>query len=112
MLHKCLNFEIRSTHRKHIRLSHEYKNNLQQFRESVSWFDYRVLLSKLTKDNVNKINHTKEVHNKKLKSLGVPSTGVIDADKVIFNFSNRILSNEEKEILKLGLQFGFAEKKS
>lgn len=39
--------------------------------------------------------------------MGVTQKGELIADKVIFNFSNRTLSNEERESLKLGLQFGF-----
>ena len=81
------------------------------FKGKVSWLDYNFLLSRLTKDNNNKLKHAKFIHNKKLNALGISQNGVLDADKVIFNFSNRVLSNEEKEILKLGLQFGFAEKR-
>ena len=69
------------------------------------------MLSRLTKDNNSKLKQAKIIHNKKLNALGVTHDNVIDANKVIFNLSNRILSNEEKEILKLGLQFGFAEKR-
>ena len=70
--------------------------------------DFKVLLSRLTRENSSKIIRVKSIHDKKLKSLGVPLDSVLDASKVIFNFPNRVLSKEEEEILKLGLQFGFS----
>ena len=104
-------FEIKNKQKKFKRLNNEYIKNLELFKGKVSWLDYNFLLSRLTKDNNSKLKNAKFIHNKKLNALGVSQDGVLDADKVIFNFSNRVLSNDEKEILKLGLQFGFAEKK-
>ena len=46
-----------------------------------------------------------------LVALGVSHTGSLDANKVIFNFLNRSHTNDEKEILKLGLQFGVPDRK-
>ncbi len=51
------------------------------------------------------LKKVKETHNKKLIGLGANNINQIDADKVIFNFSDKFLSNEEKEILKYGLKF-------
>ena len=68
-------------------------------------------MSRLTRDNANKIKNVKFIHSKKLKSLGVPQDGTLEANKVIFNFSNRVLSKEQEEILRLGLHFGFSSSK-
>ena len=111
ILHKCLNFEIRNKTRKSTKLTNEFENNLKQFKECVSWLDYNVSLSRLTRRNKIKINKVKLTHKKKLNALGVLHTGNLDANKVIFNYSSRVLKDEEKEILKLGLQFGFPGKK-
>ena len=111
ILHKSLNFEINNKRKKSIKLGKEYEKKLECFRSKVSWLDYKVLLSRLTRENSSKIIRVKTIHNKKLKSLGVPLDSGLDASKVIFNFSNRVLSKEEEEILKLGLQFGFSSGK-
>ena len=112
ILYKCLNFEINNKRKKYNRLGKDYHVCLQQFRDNVSWLDYKVSLSSITKDNSRKINNVKATHNKKLASLGKYQDGELDADKVIFNFSDRVLSNEEKQTLKLGLQFGFPKQTS
>ena len=111
ILQKCLNFEINNKRKKYNRLGKEYDCILKQFKNTVSWLDYKVSLSSISKDNSNKINNVKATHNKKLASLGIYQDGELDADKVIFNFSDRVLS-EEKQLLKLGLQFGFPKKTS
>ena len=111
ILHKSLCFEINNKKKKFNRLNNEYNRRLGLFKDRVSWFDYNVLLSMLTKDNNNKFKNAKFIHNKKLSALGISQNGSLDANKVIFNFSDRVLSKEEEEILKLGLQFGFSESK-
>ena len=111
ILHKCLRFEISNKQKKYNKLSKDFDNKLEQFRKTVSWLDYRVAFSLITKDNSKKINKVKVIHTKKLSALGVSQGSELDADKVIFNFSNRVLTKEEKEILKLGLQFGIPAKK-
>ena len=111
MLNKCLNFEIKSKQRKFNKLNRDYKNGLDLFKGKVSWLDYKVLVSKLTHCNHSKIKNVKSIHKDKLERLGISDTNLLDADKVIFNYSCRILSKEEKDVLKLGLQFGFSGKK-
>ena len=65
ILHKCLNYEIRCKKRKYNKLDRNYANLLEQFKSNVSWLDYKVTLSKLTKDNANKIKKVKRTHIKK-----------------------------------------------
>ena len=111
ILHKCLDFEIRSKKRKFSKLDRCFVNLLDQFRTEVSWLDYKVTLSKLSKVNANKIKKAKRIHIKKLNALGITNKSNLNANDVIFNFSDRVLTNEEKEILKLGLNFGVPESK-
>lgn len=111
ILFKCLNYEIRNKTRKLKSLKEEYLNACAHFKTLVTWLDYNVLISKITNSNSHKIKSTKETHLKKLINLGALTSPNIDASKVIFNFSDKSLSNEEKDILKLGLQFGLPNPK-
>ena len=111
ILHKSLTFEINNKRKKFIKLGKDYDRKVECFKSKVSWLDFKFLLSRLTRENNSKISRVKTIHAKKLKSLGVPLDSVLDASKVIFNLSNRVLSKEEEEILKLGLQFGVSSGK-
>ena len=77
----------------------------------MSWFDHKVSVASITKDNTRKISNVRFTHKKKLLSLGINQDNELDASSVIFNFSDRFLNTEEKQILKLGLQFGFPSSK-
>ena len=96
ILHKSLNFEIRNKQKKSAKLGKEYQDKLGLFKNRVSWFDYKVLLSRLTRDNDKKIKNVKYTHSKKLTALGVTKLSEINPDNVIFNLSSRVLSKEEK----------------
>ena len=85
ILHKSLLFEIRNKKKKINRLKNEYNRKLVLFKDRVSWFDYNVLLSMLTKGNNSKFKNVKLTHNKKLNALGLSQSG-LDANKVIFLF--------------------------
>ena len=50
-------------------------------------------------------------HIRKLRNLGIDITKKVDASKVIFNLSSRVLSKDEKEVLSLGLDFGLVPRK-
>lgn len=68
---------------------------------------FKILTAKIKKSNEYKINNVKFIHKKKLGDLGAEPHSGVDDEKVIFNFSNRILTSNEKDVLKLGLDFGF-----
>ena len=57
--------------------------------------------------NNNKlIKKVKTTHEKKLRNLGITNDLLpIDPSKVIFNYSNKVLSDREKQLLSLGLDF-------
>ena len=58
------------------------------------------------------VNKIKQTHEKKLRKLqqSLLSSG-LNVDKVIFNYSNRILTTSENKILLLGLDFGLPLRK-
>ena len=51
------------------------------------------------------------IHNKKLHNLSHNNIKHPPSEQIIFNFSNRILTEEEKDILSLGLDFCLAPSK-
>ena len=78
------------------RLSIDFKNN-------VSFLDFYIFKVKIlirTKINCNKV---KIVHDRKLHNLDIYPPNY--DHNCIFNYSNRLLSNNEKNLLSLGLNF-------
>ena len=64
------------------------------------------------KENSKKLSHHEKVQDKKLCRLRInPSSLSIDPDKVIFNYSNRTLTSEEKKVLARGLNFSIPPRK-
>lgn len=70
------------------------------------------MISKLTVGNKCKLENAKITHDKKLKDFGVAPHLGTEAGKVIFNFSDRVLNEEEENVLKLGLIFDLPFKKT
>ena len=75
-------------------------------RSAVSHLDFSHLSNCIERVNTNSIDKIKHVHSLKLKNLGY-SDVTIPPDKVIFNFSSRVLNDEEKKLLSKGLNFAF-----
>ncbi len=107
---KCLNFEIRNKHRKINQLEEQYDKCLSEFKTIVSWLDFKVLTGKIFKSNESKVKQITEIHYKKLLAIGANTSTNINADQVIFNFSDKQLTKEEKNILKFGLKFSLPGK--
>ena len=58
------------------------------------------------------VNKIKQIHEKKLRKLQLsPLSSGLNGDKVIFNYSNGILTASENKILLLGLDFGLPLRK-
>jgi len=69
-------------------------------------------LSTLVNQSVERSVRTIEaIHHRKLKNLGIDLDKKVDTNRVIFNFSNRVLTQKEKEALSLGLDFCLRPKK-
>ena len=78
-----------------------------QLRSAVYYVDFNYLIDLVEKTNCNTICRTKFIQQRKLKNLGYVSDCNIDSSKVIFNFSDVILTEEEKCALSKGLKFSF-----
>lgn len=104
ILFKCLDFEIK---RKDVltKLKDQYIKKVGYFINLVTWLDFKILLSKLTRSYDYKLRTFKDTDARKLQNLRVSSQGGIRACNVIF-FSYRTFINVEEDVLKLGLQFG------
>ena len=73
-----------------------------------SYIDLKHLKCFINKINDKKIIQVKETHNRKLFNLGLTQRyEKIDPDKVIYNFSDYVLTSEQKNALYLGLKFNF-----
>ena len=83
----------------------------QALKTSVSWLDFGHLYDFILRTNEKSINNVKYTHSKKLEKLGLSNNSVLPPDSVIFNFSDRILSSHEKEVLALGLKFSLPVKR-
>ena len=74
--------------------------------------DFSHLLNFIRNVNDKKIKKIKNVQNRKLFSLGLEHEITrLNPHDLIFNYSNRILSDEEIEALSHGLKFGLSPKK-
>ena len=105
-LFKLLNFEIKSKTIREQKLRIDYIDCLGYFKNKVSWLDFKVLVSKINQNTKTKINKSKCIHDKKLKSLGVPVGSTLNSDNIITNLSSKTLSKLEKDALVFGLDFG------
>ena len=79
---------------------------------SVSWIDFVHVSNCFLKHNDKVLIKTRLVHEKKLVQLGLQSTTETNnPEKVIFNYSSRILNNAEKLLLSKGLNLSIPPKK-
>ena len=102
LLHKEITYKQKDLQRLETKLS----GQLNVLKALMSIIDFSALKLWLTRKQNNVNKKTKNVHEKKLNRLGIQAlTSGLDTTSVIFNFSNRILSNDEKRVLLLGLDF-------
>ena len=108
---KLLNNELFDKTKKLKKLRSDFKICSDQLKSLVSFLDFSHLLNFIR--NVNKkIKKIKNVQNRKLFSLGLEHEITrLNPHDLIFNYSNRILSDEEIEALSHGLKFGLSPKK-
>ena len=103
---KLLNLEI-VTKNKQINKSQKLLNEIKaKLQESVSNLDFTCLNNFAENSTKKVINRIDVIHRKKLENLGISSQMYpLDPNVVIFNFSNKILSDKERNLLTLGLNF-------
>ena len=82
-----------------------------QVRSTISWFDFVHVSSIFLKHNDNRLTKTRFIHEKKLINLGFTNANECnDPEKVIFNYSSRVLTAAEKTLLAKGLNLSIPPK--
>jgi len=83
----------------------DLNKNLTLLKSTLSPLDF-ICVSRLINGNVEKkIRKVDTVHSKKLLKLGIDINKKVDKNKVIFNFSDKILTDEQKDVLSYGLDY-------
>ena len=104
--HKLLNYEINTKQKQINKQQTLNSNHWHQLYQSVSFVDSLYLKNLVYKSTTNSISKVKQTHDKKLRNLGINNKiSSLNPEKVIFNFSNRTLSNKEQSLLAFGLNF-------
>ena len=83
----------------------------QDLRHSVSFFDHIHLAHLADAASSGKVAGFITTHKKKLRKLGYKEPDFLSPDKVIFNYSSRVLTPIEKSVLSKGLKFVLPPKK-
>ncbi|XP_037803032.1 uncharacterized protein LOC119597528 [Penaeus monodon] len=100
-----LNREITTQTKKETSTTVKLNDNVSLLKTTLSSLDF-ICIFRLIKNNVdNKLRRVDSIHNKKLLNLGINVQKKVNKDKVIFNFSDRILTEKQKDILSLGLDY-------
>ena len=93
-------------------INHRLPEKRQQLRNGItSWFDFLHSVETAEKHNKKIVDKKLSKHQQKLWNLGINTNNFIDPDKVIFNYSKRNLTQAEKEVLALGLDFALPKSK-
>ena len=109
---KLLDNELFDKTKKLKKLRSDFKNCIDQLKSLVSFLDFSHLLNFIRNVNDKKIKKIKKIKNRKVFSLGLEHEITrLNPHDLIFNYSNRILSDEEIEALSHGLKFGLSTKK-
>lgn len=103
ILHNEIQHKIKEKKKLLSELSHQKKN----VKNNISMFDYIHLDAVISKSGNLYKQKIENIHLKKLTTLGYTGTAKYndDPNNVVFNFSNYSLSEEEKSLLALGLNF-------
>ncbi|XP_037802010.1 uncharacterized protein LOC119596757 [Penaeus monodon] len=100
-----LNREITVQTKKETSPTVKLNDNISQLKTTLSSLDFICIFRIITNNVNNKLRRVDSIHNKKLLNLGINVQKKVNKDKVIFNFSDRILTEEQKGILSLGLDY-------
>ena len=103
---KLLQSEIRFKTRKLNQCNSQVLHQQGTLRTLVSRLDYSCINLWLQNKQKNAISQTRATHSAKLHKLGIsPISVTLDPSKVIYNYSDRVLTNSQKHALLLGLDF-------
>lgn len=77
-----------------------------------SYLDFNHFSRYITNHNEKLLNNVQRSQSRKLFNLGFRNvTETLDPKKLVLNYSNKVLTNEEIEVLSHGLKFGMPPKK-
>ena len=83
-----------------------------KLKQSTSWLSFNHFVSYIGRTNEHHIARFRHTHNSKLFRLGLEcEVEKLDPERLIFNYSSRVLTKEEKEALAFGLKFAFPPNK-
>jgi len=109
---KLLRKEISTKQRASRALQNKIDDVLEKIKTTVSAIDFSCLKLWIDRKQRTFIERTKTVHEKKLNSLGISLIKCqLIPQKIIHNISSRILTENEKKVLMLGLDFGLPIRK-
>ena len=89
---------------------HRRQSQLEEERNAlkgcISSLDYACLYLWLQRKQATNNLKTRPTHDNKLQKLEISRiTCTLDIDKIIFNYSSKVLTQEQKQVLSLGLDF-------
>jgi hypothetical protein len=103
---KLLASELKNKRKELRKCEDQLASAQSNLKSSVSRIDYSCIQLWMKRKQNKVIENIKKTHKSKLFKLGIsPIATLLDVKKVIFNYSNKVLSKEEERILLLGLDF-------
>ena len=102
---KLLQYEIQQKLRKIRTNNTKLELAYNDFKSSVSLFDFTILYNRLCQSNISKCSNKEKTHGRKLSALGISPEFKVDASKVVVNLSKRNLTEDETTILAHGPNF-------
>ena len=103
---QLLEIEIKSKETLINKLEQLKRSTSAELKSVVSYLDF-IYFKCLIDRYVHQFStRTKITHNRKLRNLGINKPHFPNSDKVVFNYSDVILSPKQKFLLSLGLNFG------
>jgi len=100
-----LDREISNQKKKETVITDKLNKDYLNLKSILSPLDY-ICITRLINNNVHKkIVKVDNIHSNKLLKLGIDVKKKVDKNKVIFNFSDKNLSEEQKDILSHGLDY-------
>jgi hypothetical protein len=102
---KLLDIEINHKGKRTKTLNNDRASIDNDIKSILSYIDYNHTKCKLLKKLDIYKTKVERTHNSKLRKLGLDQPKFLTPDDVIFNYSNHILTDKEKHLLTLGLDF-------
>ena len=102
---KLLNIEIRYKERRKGFISDDLASCMVSLSSKVSFIDFNSIQIFINREVSKYKLSIQQIHDKKLRKLGISRPEFLNPDNVVFNFSSHILSAQEKFLLSLGLKF-------